>query len=182
MNYRLTSGKIPVILLCLFVLGCAVSAFADSTRERQRLDDNWKFYLGDAAAAATAEFDDAGWHTVTLPHDWSIEGKFDAKNPMGGQGGFLPAGIGWYRLHLPAPAAWQDKKVSVEFEGVYMNAEIYLNGQKLTFHPYGYTGFNVDLTPALKPGADNVLAVRVDNSQKKTAVGIAVRAFIVMSG
>ena len=166
---RTLSGKIAFILLCLFVLGCAVPAFADGSRERQRLDENWKFYLGDSAVAAAADFDDSGWRTVTLPHDWSIEGKFDSKNPMGGQGGFLPAGIGWYRLNLPAPAAWENQKVSVEFEGVYMNAEIYLNGQKLAFHPYGYTGFIVDLTPALKPGADNVLAVRVDNSRQKNS-------------
>ena len=74
---------------------------------------------------------------------------------MGGQGGFLPAGIGWYRYHWQAPADWKGKRVRVEFEGVYMNADVYLNGQKLDSHPYGFTSFFVDLTPALKAGADN---------------------------
>ncbi len=138
-------------------------------REQNRIDDNWKFFLGDPTDAATMGLDDSTWRTVTLPHDWSIEGKIDAKAPMGGGGGFFPAGIGWYRYHFDAPATWKDKTVEVEFEGVYMNADVYLNGQKLTFHPYGYTSFFVDLTPALKLGAANVLAVRVDNSQQKNS-------------
>ena len=144
-------------------------AAAESPRQHLRLDDNWRFYLGEPQDGAATGLDESGWRTITLPHDWSIEGKMDPKAPMGGQGGFLPAGIGWYRHHLDVPTSWKDKRVRVEFEGVYMNAEIYLNGQKLDFHPYGFTSFFVDLTPALKAGADNLLAVRVDNSQQKNA-------------
>ena len=149
--------------------GTVKSAVAEGPRQHLELDDNWRFYLGDSQDGATTGLDDSGWRTVTLPHDWSIEGKMDPKAPMGGHGGFLPAGVGWYRHHLDVPAGWKDKRVRVEFEGVYMNAEIYLNGQKLDFHPYGFTSFFVDLTPALKIGADNLLAVRVDNSQQKNA-------------
>ena len=72
-------------------------------------------------------------------------------------------------LRFDAPAAWKEKKVEVEFEGVYMDADVYLNGQKLASHPYGYTSFFVDLTQGLKPGAANLLAVRVDNSQQKNS-------------
>ena len=135
--------------------------------ERLACDDDWKFFLGDSPDAQTPQLDDAGWRAVTLPHDWSIEGRIGAKEPTGGQGGFFPTGIGWYRHHFSAPEAWRGKKVSVEFEGVYMNADVFLNGQKLATQHYGYTTFFVDLAPALKPGGPNVLAVRVDNSQQK---------------
>ena len=150
-------------------LAFAGHSAAETPRQHLRIDDDWKFFLGDPKDAATTDFADADWRPVTLPHDWSIEGKMDPKAPMGGQGGFLPAGIGWYRYHWQAPADWKGKRVRVEFEGVYMNAEVYLNGQKLASHPYGFTSFFVDLTPALKAGAGNVLAVRVDNSAQKNA-------------
>jgi beta-galactosidase len=162
--------KSLILIPCLVMTTAAVKlTAAESPRQHLELDDNWRFYLGDPKDGATTGLDDSIWRTVTLPHDWSIEGKMDPKAPMGGQGGFLPAGIAWYRHHLDVPTGWKDKRVRVEFEGVYMNAEIYLNGQKLDFHPYGFTSFFVDLTPALKIGADNLLAVRVDNSQQKNA-------------
>jgi beta-galactosidase len=142
---------------------------AEAPRQRTLLDDDWKFIQEDPVNAQAADLNDASWSKVTLPHDWSIAGKIDAKAPMGGGGGFFPAGIGWYRQHIEAPAAWKGKRVAVEFEGVYMNADVYLNGEKLASHPYGYTSFFVDLTAALKPGTTNILAVRVDNSQQKNS-------------
>ena len=150
-------------------LALAGNCAAEMPREHLRIDDNWKFFLGDPKDASTTGFADSGWRSVTLPHDWSIEGKMDPKAPMGGQGGFFPGGVGWYRYHWQAPADWMGKRVRVEFEGVYMNADVYLNGQKLDSHPYGFTSFFVDLTPALKAGYGNVLAVRVDNSKQKNA-------------
>ncbi len=160
-------------LLRYFLLGVSLAlaenCAAETPREHLRIDDNWKFLLGDPKDASTTDFADSDWRSVTLPHDWSIEGKMDPKAPMGGQGGFLPAGIGWYRHHWQAPADWKGKRVRVEFEGVYMNADVFLNGQKLDSHPYGFTSFFVDLTPALKTGYGNVLAVRVDNSEQKNA-------------
>ena len=159
------------VLMIGFLLGlnCFNLARAESVRQHRELDDGWKFFLGDPTDAGSAAFDDSDWRSVTLPHDWSIEGKMDPHAPMGGQGGFLPAGIGWYRHRFEVPSTWGDKRVRVEFEGVYMNATVYLNGQKLAFHPYGFTSFFVDLTPALKVGQPNFLAVRVDNSQQKNA-------------
>jgi beta-galactosidase len=135
-------------------------------RERLRFEDDWRFLLGDPAGAEGASYEAGGWRTVALPHDWSIEGKIDPKSPMGGSGGYFPAGAGWYRRTFTVPAAWNGKRIGVEFEGVYMNATVYVNGHELGTHPYGYTSFFHDLTPHLKPGAGNVLAVRVDQSKQ----------------
>ncbi|MEI6277752.1 MAG: sugar-binding domain-containing protein [Verrucomicrobiae bacterium] len=146
------------------------------------MDDGWRFFAAQNVGIAEANdgdkepegaqeinFDDSAWRVVDLPHDWSIEGKLCPKAPMGGNGGFFLAGVGWYRRHLNVPIKWDGQRVRIEFEGVYMNAEIYCNGQKLAFHPYGYTSFFVDLTPALNRSGDNVLAVRVDNSRHKNS-------------
>ena len=84
------------------------------------------------------------WRSVDLPHDWSIESEPDKDNPGGAGGGFFPAGIGWYRKTFTAPAEWKGKRVSVEFDGVYRDATVYLNGHKLGMHPYGYTSFSFD--------------------------------------
>ena len=142
------------------------NARSESNREVVAGDYDWKFMLGDVAGAEAAGFDDANWRTVTLPHDWSIEGKVDRNNPAGSGGGYFPGGVGWYRKTFAAPASWKGKRVSVEFDGVYMNATVYLNGQKLGTHPYGYTSFSYELTPKLNFGGANVLAVRVDNSEQ----------------
>jgi beta-galactosidase len=145
------------------------AADAKPARERLLFNDDWNFLLGDPAGAEAPTFDTASWRTLTLPHDWSIEGHIDPKSPVGGSGGFFPAGIGWYRKAFTVPPAWNGKRVSVEFEGVYMNASVYINGKELGTHPYGYTSFSYDLTPHLKPGANNVLAVRVDQSKQRNS-------------
>ena len=82
-----------------------------------------------------------------LPHDWSIEGRPEKKKPVGRGRGFFPNGTGWYRKTFTAPADWKGKRVSVEFDGVYRDATVYLNGHKLGAQPYGYTSFQLDLTP-----------------------------------
>jgi len=130
------------------------------------LDDHWRFTLGDPKAADETDFDDKAWRNVDLPHDWSIEGSPDRQNPSKGPGGYFPTGIGWYRKTFQAPASWQRKEISIFFEGVYMNAEVFINGHSLGVHPYGYTTFCYDLTPWLHWSAQNVIAVRVDNSRQ----------------
>ena len=130
------------------------------------MDRHWKFYLGDPPKAKEAAFDDSAWREIDLPHDWSIEGRIGKTNPAGSGGGFFPTGVGWYRRTFTAPQAWQGRRVAVDFEGVYMNANVYLNGHHLGAHFYGYTSFFLDLTPDLKFAAANVLAVRVDNSRQ----------------
>jgi len=133
------------------------------TRSRINFNTDWKFFLGDAAEAKSAVFDDAKWRKLTLPHDWSIEGPFDEKNPAKPEGGGLPTGIGWYRKEFIAPANFKERIITIEFDGVYKNSEVWLNGEFLGRRPFGYISFSYELTKYLKPGK-NVIAVKVDNS------------------
>jgi beta-galactosidase len=142
------------------------AATGTSPRQELAADNGWKFFLGDAHGAEAPSFADASWRAVDLPHDWSIESKPDKDNPSTGGGGFYPGGIGWYRKTFHAPASWKSQRVSIEFDGVYRDATVYLNGQKLGMHPYGYTAFAFDLTSLLKFTGENVLAVRVDESHQ----------------
>ncbi|WP_109487206.1 glycoside hydrolase family 2 TIM barrel-domain containing protein [Occallatibacter savannae] len=137
-----------------------------SVTGRQSLDADagWKFHLGDAKGAEAVSFAEESWRNVDLPHDWSIESKPEKDNPSGSGEGFFPGGVGWYRKTFHAPAEWRTKRVSVEFDGVYRDATVYLNGHKLGNHAYGYTAFTFDLTPELNFDGANVLAMRVDNS------------------
>ncbi|MGA2406392.1 MAG: glycoside hydrolase family 2 TIM barrel-domain containing protein [Bacteroidales bacterium] len=138
----------------------------EKIQRKQLFDYSWKFFLGDSPSAGAKDFDDKNWRHLDLPHDWSIEGKLDPKNPTGGAGGYLPAGIGWYRKKFDVPATWKGKCISIYFEGVYMNSEVFINGRSLGVHPYGYTTFSYDLAPYLDFGRGNVLAVKVDNSKQ----------------
>jgi beta-galactosidase len=135
-----------------------------SPRTELAADAGWKFFLGDPADAEAPRFADASWRAVDLPHDWSIEGKPEKDAPGGAGEGFYQGGIGWYRKSFRAPAAWKGKRVTIEFDGVYRDATVYLNGHKLGTHAYGYTAFSFDLTQALDFAGPNLLAVRVDNS------------------
>jgi beta-galactosidase len=140
------------------------AAQSQSPRLELAADSGWKFLPGDPGGAEANSFSDASWRTVNLPHDWSIEGPPDRSNPTGSGGGYFPAGTGWYRRTFRAPAEWKGRRVSVEFDGVYRDATVYLNGRKLGNQPYGYTSFYFDLTPGLDFAGPNILAVRVDNS------------------
>ncbi len=138
-------------------------------RERYLWDAQWKFRLGDPAGAAGVGFDDAKWRALDLPHDWSIELPVRKDAASAGYGGFFENGIGWYRKTFRAAKSWAGQRVTLEFEGVCMNAEVFINGASVGRHPYGFTPFTVELTPHLKFGAENVLAVRVDHSAQPTA-------------
>ncbi len=156
------------ILLLFLALTCLSSCIKSGTvGQRHLIDFDWKFALGDFRDASKPGFDDSQWRKLDLPHDWSIEGIPDLKNPSGNDGGYFPTGIGWYRKSFKVPANWKKKLVSLYFEGVYMNSEVFINGHSLGIHPYGYSSFFYDLTPHLKIGSENVIAVRVDNSQQK---------------
>jgi beta-galactosidase len=129
-----------------------------------QFESNWKFIPGDPKDAEAETFDDSAWRTVSIPHDWSIEGPFDRDSPAGGAGAFLPAGVGWYRKHFSLPADAKEKWIFVEFDGVMANSDVYLNGHALGHRPYGYIGFRYDATDHAHFGdAENVLAVRADN-------------------
>ena len=138
----------------------------ENVMRKHLFDFNWKFKLGDFPDASSHKYNDNNWRNLDLPHDWSIEGMLDQKNPTSGGGGYFPAGIGWYRKIFNIPSICQGKRVSIYFEGVYMNSEVFINGNSLGIHPYGYTSFYYDLTPYLNYNEENIIAVRVDNSQQ----------------
>jgi beta-galactosidase len=135
-----------------------------SLRTYVDFDAGWLFSRGECANATMPEFDDSAWRRVNLPHDWSIEGPFSAQ--WGSGNGYAPGGIGFYRKHFRLDPAVKGKVVAIEFDGVYNNAEVWINGQYVGGRPYGYISFQCDLTPYLKFGPDeNVVAVRVDHSR-----------------
>ena len=152
----------------LFFLSVALVAIALSMQARQRdnFDKGWLFILGDSAQMATPAYNDSHWRKLSLPHDWAIEGDFYAGNPSGAGGGALPGGIGWYRKHFLLDCeAEPGGRYFIEFDGVYMNSTVYVNGQEVGHRPYGYSSFEYDITKYLKRG-DNVIAVKVDNSDQ----------------
>lgn len=157
--------RLRCLAVSLFLLG----ALAAHARERYVWDAQWKFHLGDAPDASAVDFNDASWRKLDLPHDWSIELPVDQNAPSTGHGGFFQNGIGWYRKTFRAAKSWRDQLVTLEFDGVMMNAEVFINGVSVGTHAYGFTPFTVELTPHLKLGAENVVAVRVDHSAQPTA-------------
>ena len=152
-------------LLILFVILAAVT-FRAEAREKINFDKGWRFILADSAQMSLAMYDDSAWRMLNVPHDWAIEGDFSASAPSGNSGGALPGGVGWYRKSFEVAAADKGKLFYIDFDGVYMNAKVWINGQLLGQRPYGYSSFRFDLTPHLKFGARNVVAVRVDNSDQ----------------
>ena len=156
---------IPVIFTVAAT--CSNIAHAQTASNRSLSFDNaWQFTRDSVINAEQPNFNDSKWRVLDLPHDWSIEGEISPKNPTGGEGGYFPAGIGWYRKTFRVPDEWKGKKVSIYFEGVYMNSEVFINGKSLGIHPYGYTSFSYDLSSYLDFKNENVIAVRVDNSQQ----------------
>ncbi len=160
-------NKIILSLTGLFLLaGCNASKEKVSDDRRVDFTANWTFRLADDTAAARPDYDDTGWRKLNLPHDWAIEGEFSQDNPSGTGGGALPGGIGWYRKVFTIDKADKGKKLRIDFDGVYMNSTVYINGHELGTRPYGYISFSYDLTPYIKWGGQNVLAVRVDNAEQ----------------
>lgn len=140
--------------------------FAQSSN-REKFNSDWKFLLNDNSAASAAAYDDAAWRRLNLPHDWSIELPFDSTSPSGIGGGALRGGVGWYRKTFTLPLSDKSKNIFIDFDGVYRNSEVFINGQSLGKRPNGYISFRYDLTPYLKFGKEqNVIAVRVDNSDQ----------------
>lgn len=154
-----------IALLCFVCL--SGNAAEKKNNRKQLFNQGWKFLLGDIPEAAQPSFDDQTWRTLELPHDWSIEGTTHPDAPMGNDGGYYPAGIGWYRKTFTVPATQAGQHLSLYFEGVYMNAEVFINGKSVGKRPYGYSSFNYDITPYIEYGKANTIAVRVDNSEQK---------------
>ena len=151
-------------IFCLVCVLCALTTL--QARERQNFDAGWLFLLADSAQMSDADYQDSWWRRLDVPHDWAIEGDFYVSNPSGASGGALPGGVGWYRKHFSInQETITNNRYFLEFDGVYMNSTVYVNGQKAGFRPYGYSSFEYDITPYVHEG-DNVVAVRVDNSDQ----------------
>ena len=165
------------------VLVATQIAVADSPRERLLLDFNWKFYLGNdwgmafnlskaasGSGPASRMFNDAGWRTVNLPHDWAVELPFDKNSDM--NHGYKPVGpgfaannVGWYRRMFDLPKDDAGKRLWLEFDGVYRDSTVFVNGWLVGHHEGGYNGFRYDITDVANVGGKNTVAVRVDASQ-----------------
>ncbi len=150
----------------LFLFGCSTKS-ADNLRTREDFGWTWMFHLGDFNSHELAEKDTAEWRIVDLPHDWSIEGSFSKDNPATISGGALPGGVGWYKKIFTINESDKDRMIFIEFDGVYRNSEVWINGQYLGKRPYGYSSFRYNLSPYLNVGNQtNTIVVRVDNSQQ----------------
>ena len=153
-------------LLILLVLSLSVTSLA--SRQELNFNADWKFHLKDNKEAKSSAFDDHSWRKLNLPHDWSFEEDYGKDAVQKDMGGYKPGGIAWYRKHFDISKSWSGKQISIEFDGVYMNSEVWINGHYLGKRPYGYISFSYDLTPYLKP-SKNLIAVRVDNSREPSA-------------
>ena len=148
------------------VVVMTLMGMAPQARERVCFDSDWRFILADTAAMAKVEYNDSFWRKLDVPHDWAIEGDFYAGNPSGAGGGALPGGVGWYRKMWKVDVGKRnEERFFLDFDGVYMNSTVYVNGQEVGFRPYGYSSFEYDITPYVREG-ENVVAVRVDNSDQ----------------
>ena len=165
-------------LLVLVACLAFTSGIALADRITQSFDNDWRFSRGDPApppaplgnyapiTPPSPAFDDSSWRHVNLPHDWAIEGPFDQTAPAGAAGAYLPSGVAWYRKTFTLPPEARGKRISIEFDGVMENAEVYINNALIARHPYGYTPFRCDLTDYLTFSGSNTLAVRTDTSRQ----------------
>ena len=153
--------RLSSLFLVIMAIACGATA-----RERINFDKGWRFALADSVQMSALDYNDSKWHTLNVPHDWAIEGDFSASAPSGNSGGALPGGIGWYRKTFTVDNADKGKMMYIDFDGVYMNAKVWINGTLLGQRPYGYSSFRYDLTPYIIYGGKNVVAVRVDNSDQ----------------
>ena len=175
------SGSLVLIILLFFVscTGGGENRIPDNVitkkgRSDILFDDNWRFLRGDSINAELTDYDDSAWRIINLPHDWSIEDIPGTNSPLdsgaigGIDAGYFIGGTGWYRKEFIAPSDPGSKRFLIRFDGVYMNADIWLNGKHIGFHPYGYTSFRYDITDDLIPGNKNVLAVKVRNEGRNS--------------
>jgi hypothetical protein len=157
-----------LLLSLLITVGCGSVAAQSPVGfgDARLLNDNWLFQLADDSAAVATTYNDSRWQHVRLPHDWGVTQPMSPD--CGSCQGYLPGGIGWYRRHLTVNSSdlADGRRLYIYFEGVYNRSSVYLNGQLLGYRPSGFASFLYDLTPHLRAGEDNVLAVRVDHSRQ----------------
>ncbi len=158
-------GIVVFFALLIYVLSYSFIPARGQGASRQVLlfNDNWRFHNGDPEDAQIKSFDDAGWRRVTLPHDWSIEGPYSKQ--WASATAYLPGGIGWYRKVFTLPAIDKDRKIYIQFNGVYKDSKVWVNGHFLGERPNGFISFRYDMTPYINSSGSNVIAVRVDHSK-----------------
>ena len=158
------------IFLLLF-LGILFKGNANTSHKTARIcfDKDWKFIQKDITGAEQINFDDSKWRSLNLPHDWSIEGKYNENNPTGGQSGYLPTGFGWYRKTISVPKEWKGKHIEIAFDGVFMNSTVWANGKALGTRPYGWISFAYDISETVATSETITFAVRVDNNKQPSA-------------
>lgn len=137
-----------------------VNSVTDPSVRVQNFNTNWKFKLGDVSGAEEASYDDSSWSQVNLPHDYSIDQPYSTSGEA--ESAYKPGGVGWYRKTFEVSKDLQGKRFRLDFDGVYMDSTVWVNGHKVGTHPYGYSPFSFDITPYLKPGEQNVVTVRVN--------------------
>ncbi|MEP6595669.1 MAG: glycoside hydrolase family 2 TIM barrel-domain containing protein [Ginsengibacter sp.] len=140
--------------------------FVNGQRITRSFDKDWHFIQNDEKGAEQSSHPDVSWRKLDVPHDWSIEGPYDRNNTTSRGGGYLPSGVGWYRKTFTLDDGYSNKNISIQFDGVMANSDVWINGYHLGKRPYGYISFAYDLTGHLNigKGKTNVLAVRADNS------------------
>lgn len=153
------------ILICLSLIWIMNLSAQKEVRLKENFDFDWKFSLSDNTQYAEKTYTDTHWEEVQLPHDWSIKLNFDRK--MGGSAAHLPGGIGWYRKQFKLPQAYKGKIISILFDAICHQSDVYINGHHLGFRPYGFCSIEYDLTPYLDYDGENVIAVRVNRSGVK---------------
>src|SRR5271166_205943 len=143
-----------LLSLLLIAYACSSLSAAETLRQIVNINRDWKFKLGDYPGAEAVTYADAAWDPVNLPHSFSIS-YFQWKD--------FYVGYGWYRKHLDIYPQWASKRIYLEFDGAFQDAEVYVNGTRIGEHKGGFTGFTMDITTALHSG-DNLLAVRLNNN------------------
>ncbi len=153
-------------IVILFLLAVAAAGSAQKeVRLKENFDFDWKFSLSDDKNHANNTFSDSDWEKVQLPHDWSIKLRFDPS--VTGSAGNLPGGIGWYRKRFTLPKEYDGKIISILFDGIFHQSDVYINGHHLGFRPYGFCSIEYDLTPYLNRDEENVIAVRADHTGER---------------
>ncbi|WP_120181934.1 beta-galactosidase GalB [Pelobium manganitolerans] len=175
--------RLPYFILA--ILFCLSTSLNAQQRTEKLLTAGWKFSKGETVNAASADFNDKSWESISVPHDWAIKGPFGRDNDLqttrivqngekvasektGRTGGLPYIGIGWYRIHLPLQKLGAKERVFLKFDGAMSNAEVYVNGKKATNWPYGYNAFHTEITNLLRADAPNVLAVRLENKSESS--------------
>ncbi|MFR9600717.1 MAG: glycoside hydrolase family 2 TIM barrel-domain containing protein [Rikenellaceae bacterium] len=152
------------ILISTVIISANAAGVTTDVREKILFNDGWLFARSDDPSQRDIDFYDSAWRPLQLPHDWSIEGEYTPDFPSGRFNGYFPEGLGWYRKSFNIPKEDQHKQFVVEFEGVFMNSQVWINGRYLGNRPFGYATFRYDLTEYLNFGGENTIAVRVDNT------------------